>query len=92
MAIVLNTMIAVLGVLCLYHLSVREYPDISFPTITVSAQYPNASPALVETAVTNVLEERLAGIEGLENITSQSSAGSSQITLVFRAKLRWIVL
>ena len=86
MAIVLNTMIAVLGVLCLYHLSVREYPDISFPTITVSAQYPNASPALVETAVTNVLEERLAGIEGLENITSQSSAGSSQITLVFRAK------
>ncbi|QRN04758.1 multidrug efflux RND transporter permease subunit [Legionella sp. MW5194] len=83
-AIVLNSMIAVLGLLCLYNLSVREYPDISFPTITVYASYPNASPDLVETSVTNILEDRLAGIEGLETITSQSSAGSSQITLVFR--------
>lgn len=83
-AIVLNSMIVVLGLLCLYSLSVREYPDISFPTITVSANYPNASPDLVETTVTNVLEDHLAGIEGLETITSQSSAGNTQITLVFR--------
>ncbi|KTD00045.1 multidrug efflux RND transporter permease subunit LpeB [Legionella erythra] len=83
-AIVLNSMIAILGLLCFYNLSVREYPDISFPTITVYASYPNASPDLVETSVTNILEDRLAGIEGLETITSESSAGSSQITLVFR--------
>lgn len=84
-AIILNCMIVVIGILCFYNLSVREYPDISFPTITVSAYYPNASPDLVETAVTNILEDRLAGIEGLETITSQSFAGSSQITLLFRA-------
>lgn len=84
-AIILNSMILVLGLLCLYNLSVREYPDISFPTITVSASYPNASPDLVESSVTNILEDRLAGIEGLENITSQSSAGNSQITMLFRA-------
>lgn len=84
-AIILNSMIIIIGILCLYNLSVREYPDISFPTITVYASYPNASPDLVETSVTNILEDRLAGIEGLENITSQSNAGSSQITLLFRA-------
>lgn len=84
-AIILNLMIVVLGVLCFYNLSVREYPDISFPTITVSAYYPNASPDLVETAVTNILEDRLAGIEGLDTITSESITGSSQITLLFRA-------
>lgn len=84
-AIILNCMIIVLGLLCIHSLTLREYPNISFPTITVNSTYPNASPDLVESAVTNVLEERLAGIEGLENITSQSFSDSSQITLLFRA-------
>jgi len=84
-AIILNSMIVVLGFLCFKNLSVREYPDISFPTITISAYYPNADPSLVESAVTNILEERLAGVEGLDNIASQSTVGSSQITLVFKA-------
>lgn len=84
-AIILNCMIVIIGLLCLYNLSIREYPDISFPTITVYASYPNASPDLVESSVTNILEDRLAGIEGLETITSKSSAGSAQITLLFRA-------
>lgn len=84
-AIILNSMIVVLGLLSFYSLSIREYPNISFPTITVQTTYPNASPDLVESAVTNILEDRLAGIEGLENITSQSNSGFSQITLIFRA-------
>ncbi|HRD70682.1 MAG TPA: multidrug efflux RND transporter permease subunit LpeB [Legionella sp.] len=84
-AIILNAMIVVLGILCLNQLSIREYPDISFPTITVTTNYPNASPELIETSITNILEDRLAGIEGLETITSQSYADSSEITLVFRA-------
>ncbi|CAM2943382.1 multidrug efflux RND transporter permease subunit LpeB [Legionella worsleiensis] len=84
-AIILNSLIVVLGILCLYTLSVREYPDISVPTINVYASYPNASPDLIETSVTNILEDKLAGIEGLDAITSQSSAGNAQITLLFRA-------
>lgn len=84
-AITLNCLIVVLGILCFQTLSVREYPDIPFPTITVTANYPNADPSLVESAITNVLEERLAGVEGLETITSQSSAGNSQISMLFRA-------
>lgn len=84
-AIILNCMIVVIGLLCLYSLSVREYPNISFPTITVYTAYPNASPSLVETSVTNILEDQLAGLEGLESITSESSVGRSDITLLFRA-------
>lgn len=82
-ALILNCMIVVLGLLCFNSLSIREYPNISFPTITVITNYPNASSELVESAVTNVLEERLAGVEGLETITSQSNSGYSQITMLF---------
>ena len=84
-AIILNAMIGVLGVLCFYNLTVREYPNISFPTITVITTYPNASADLVETAVTNILEEQLGGVEGLDTITSHSYAGRSEIMLSFRA-------
>lgn len=83
-ALVLNSMIAVIGFLCFHNLSVREYPNISFPIITINSTYPNASPDLVETAVTNVLEDRLAGVEGLEDITSESASGYSYISLSFR--------
>lgn len=83
-AIILNCMIILIGVLCYHSLSVREYPDISFPVITVNTQYPNASPQLIESLVTSVLEEQLAGVEGLELMTSNSNAGASNLKLVFR--------
>ncbi|RUR12953.1 multidrug efflux RND transporter permease subunit LpeB [Legionella sp. km772] len=84
-AIILNSMIVLLGLLSFSQLSIREYPNITLPVITVTAYYPNASPDLVESSVTNILEDRLAGIEGLENITSQSYTGTSFINLTFRA-------
>lgn len=84
-ALVLNILLAIVGILCLVSLSVREYPEITFPVIHVSAKYPNASPELIETSVTNILEDKLAGIEGLDTITSQSGNGFTAITLKFRA-------
>lgn len=84
-AIVFNTMIAVIGLLCLYQLPLREYPNIIVPAITVTAYYPNASAELVESAVTNILEERLAGLEGLDTITSESHTDNAQISLKFNA-------
>lgn len=84
-SIILNIMILLVGMLCYQSLSIREYPDISFPIITVNTSYPNASPQLIETEVTNILEDQLAGIQGLELITSQSNAGNSNITMLFRA-------
>ena len=84
-AVILNCMILLLGLLCLHSLPIREYPNISFPTIMVKTDYPNASPELVESVVTNVMEDQLAGVEGLELMTSNSKAGTSIITLLFRA-------
>src|ERR1700733_14347481 len=84
-SITLNGLIVLIGILSFYLLSVREYPNISFPEISVEATYPNASAHLVETSVTNILEDQLAGIEGAETMTSLSSPETSRITLKFRA-------
>ncbi|MCW8471040.1 efflux RND transporter permease subunit [Fluoribacter gormanii] len=83
-AIILNCMVLLLGILCFNSLPLREYPNISFPVITISTNYPNASPELVESVVTNILEDQLAGVEGLELMTSRSNQGNSYITLRFR--------
>ena len=82
-SLVLNAMIVIVGMLCFNSLSVREYPAVNFTTINVNTNYPNASAELVESSVTNMLEERLAGIEGIQTITSESKYGVSQITLNF---------
>ena len=84
-AIIFNCLILLLGMLCFHSLSMREYPNISFPVIMVKTDYPNASPELVESVVTNIVEDQLAGIEGLELMTSHSNPGNSVITLLFRA-------
>ncbi|QMT61301.1 efflux RND transporter permease subunit [Legionella sp. PC997] len=83
-AIILNSMVLLLGILCFNSLPLREYPNISFPVITINTTYPNASPELVESVVTNALEDQLAGVEGLELMTSRSNPGNSYITLRFR--------
>lgn len=82
-SLILNGMIAFVGALCFHLLSVREYPAITFPTITVRAFYPNASAELVETALTNILEDNLAGIPGLDTITSSSTQGSCFVEMHF---------
>ncbi len=82
-AIILNCTIILIGILCFNHLNVREYPDIQFPTITVNTSYPNASSEVVETSVTNILEDQLAAVEGLTEIKSSSSPDHSRIAMKF---------
>ena len=82
-AIILNAMMVVVGILCLTNISVREYPEIKLPSFLVIAHYPNASAELVESAVTNILEDQLAGVEGVESISSQSKPGNCTIDLIF---------
>lgn len=83
-ALVLNCLLLMVGFLSLKTLALREYPNLNFPTITVSTSYPNASSPLVESTVTNTLEEQLAGIQGLDTIISESNPGSSYIKLQFK--------
>jgi len=84
-ALILNAMIVIIGLLSLHSLNLREYPEVKFPTVTVRAFYPNASSDVVETSVTSVLEDQLAGVEGIDTITSKSKYGGSQITLNFQS-------
>lgn len=83
-ALILNIMIALVGLLSFNELSIREYPEVHFPKINVQVRYPNASAEVVEEAITNPLEDKLAGVEGLESITSDSKYSISEITLTFK--------
>ncbi|MDR3180230.1 MAG: efflux RND transporter permease subunit [Holosporaceae bacterium] len=82
-AIVLNTMLVVVGILSFGSLHIREYPQIEIPMVIVSAMYQNASPEVIESAITNVLEDELAGVEGVDTVASWSSSGNSTISLKF---------
>ena len=83
-ATVLSLVLVLVGLVSYERLSVREYPAIDPPVITVETTYPGASASIVETQVTQVLEDSLAGIEGIDFITSISRQESSQITVTFQ--------
>ncbi|MGH8481030.1 MAG: efflux RND transporter permease subunit, partial [Nevskiaceae bacterium] len=83
LATVINALLVVFGLFALTHVSVREYPDIDPPIVSVSTDYPGASASVVETKITQVLEDRIAGIEGLRTLSSTSSDGRSNITIEF---------
>jgi multidrug efflux pump len=82
-AAVLAILVAVVGVVGFLSLSVREYPDTDPPIVSVQTRYIGAAASVVETRVTQVLEERLAGLEGLQTITSRSQDGESRISIEF---------
>jgi multidrug efflux pump len=83
-ATVLSLVLVLVGLVSYERLSVREYPAIDPPVVTVQTTYPGASAAIVETQVTQVLEDSLSGIEGIDFITSISRQESSQITVRFK--------
>jgi multidrug efflux pump len=83
-ASVLSLLILLVGFVSFNGLSVREYPRIDEPTVTVSTTFGGASSEVIESQVTKVLEDSLAGIEGVDIITSISRAERSQITVRFK--------
>ncbi|HBJ92359.1 MAG TPA: hydrophobe/amphiphile efflux-1 family RND transporter, partial [Hyphomonadaceae bacterium] len=81
---VISILIMLAGAFSLRMLPVAQYPDIAPTTINITAFYPGASAEAVEDSVTQVIEQRMTGLDGLENITSSSSSsGASSITLTF---------
>lgn len=85
LATVMSLLLALVGVISLQRLTVREYPNIDEPVVTVTTKYTGASSEVIETQVTKVLEDSLAGIEGVDVLSSISRAESSQITVRFRS-------
>ncbi len=81
---VLSLLVLVIGAISYTRLSVREYPRIDEPVVSVNTTYPGASAEVVESQVTKMLEDSLAGIEGVELMTSQSRSERSQINVRFR--------
>jgi multidrug efflux pump len=82
-AAVAAILLAVVGIVGFFGLSVREYPDVDPPIVSVETIYTGAAASVVETRITQVLEERLAGVEGLQTITSRSQDGRSDISIEF---------
>ncbi|WP_064748983.1 efflux RND transporter permease subunit [Lysobacter antibioticus] len=82
-ATVMSLLLIVLGVMAFSRLTLRELPAIDPPVVSVDVTYPGASAAVVETRITQVLEDALAGIEGIESIESRSVNGRASISIEF---------
>ena len=82
-AVVVSLLLVVLGVMSFMRLTLREMPNIDPPIVSVQVSYPGASAAVVETRVTQILEDALAGTEGINTIQSQSRNGFSDVNIEF---------
>ena len=82
-AIVLSLVLMIFGLFSYDRMTVREYPDIDPPIVSVNTIWRGASASIVETQITQVLEDELAGIGGVKRITSTSREGSSSISVEF---------
>jgi len=83
LATVMTLVVVLVGLVSYTRLSVREYPNIDPPVVTVETRYTGASAEIIESQVTQVLEDSLAGIEGIDFMSSISRAEASQITVKF---------
>lgn len=82
-ATVLSALLIVVGIISFTKLPVRELPEIEFPFVSISTNYPGASAQVVENRITQLIEDRIAGIEGIKSITSTSTNGASRVGVEF---------
>lgn len=83
LAIVMSLVIILFGIIGWNFLGVREYPSVDPPIITVSTSYTGASADVIETQITEPLEESINGIDGIKSLSSISADGRSNITVEF---------
>lgn len=82
-ATVITLLLITFGIVSFTRLSLREYPDIDPPVVSISVDYPGASAAIVESRITQVIENRISGVSGINFIESSSEDGRSRVTLEF---------
>ncbi len=83
LATVMVLIIIIFGLIGYTSLPVREYPNVDNPIITVHVSYPGANAEVIENQITEPLEQNINGIPGIRSLISQSSQGSSRITVEF---------
>ena len=82
-ASVISLLLIAFGVIAFERLPLREYPDIDPPVVSIDTRYPGAAANVVETRITKVIEDRIAGVEGIKFIDSSSQDGRSRISIEF---------
>lgn len=82
-AAVLSLLLVILGLAALVNLPVRQYPDIDPPVVSIQTIYRGASAHVVETKITQLIEDRISGLEGIEKLTSESREARSSIRVEF---------
>ncbi len=80
---VMSILIILFGVIGYNFLGVREYPSVEPPTVSVSTSYPGANADVIESQITEPLEESINGISGIRTLTSVSRDGASSISVEF---------
>ena len=83
LATVMSLLLIALGLMAFTRLTLRELPAIDPPEVSVSVSYPGASAAVVESRVTQILEDAVSGSEGVETLESRSANGRSSLTIEF---------
>ncbi|MEM9724981.1 MAG: efflux RND transporter permease subunit [Pseudomonadota bacterium] len=83
-AAVMSIVIVLCGFAAYDQLPLRQFPDIDPPVVSIDTNYPGAAANVVESRVTEPIEARIAGLEGIDTIESASSDGASRITVSFR--------
>ncbi|MCG8668383.1 MAG: efflux RND transporter permease subunit [Pseudomonadales bacterium] len=82
-ASVISLILIAFGLVAFDRLPLREYPQIDPPIVTVSTGYPGAAANVVETRITKIIEDRIAGVEGIRHVSSVSRDGNSSISIEF---------
>ncbi|MBB3981779.1 multidrug efflux pump [Sphingobium fontiphilum] len=82
-AAVVAVLLCIAGFVGFFSLSVREYPDTDPPVVSVQTTYTGAAASVVETRITQILEDAIAGVQGIRTITSNSQDGRSDINIEF---------
>jgi multidrug efflux pump len=83
LSIVYSLVLIIFGIVAFTFLEIREYPSVDPPIVTVTTTYPGANSDVIETQITEPLEQSINGIDGIKTLTSESREGSSRITIEF---------
>ncbi|NNG00387.1 MAG: efflux RND transporter permease subunit [Desulfobacteraceae bacterium] len=83
LTVMVSLIVIILGAVALFRLSIDLMPDITYPTLSISTSYENASPEEVEELITRTIEEALSAVPGVEEVTSVSGEGSSNVRVSF---------
>jgi len=89
LATVLSILIVLFGGIGFFFLGVREYPNVDPPIISVSTAYTGANADVIESQITEPLEEEINGISGIRSLTSTSRDGRSSIRVEFELGWTW---